>query len=206
LSAEVVRDQALLVSGLLSQKMYGAPVYPPSPVKKIRNSFAGDFIWHTSTGEDRYRRAIYTFLKRSQPHPLFETFDMSTRQVCSFRRLNTNTPLQSFMTLNDEAFLECAQQLAHRMSRHSTVLDEQLREGLETALRQPADPSQVETLKKLVAKVSEEYALDVSAARTITGIDDQEILEHVTDEKAIELASLTVAANVILNLDSFLTK
>jgi mono/diheme cytochrome c family protein len=206
LSAEVVRDQALLVSGLLSQKMYGAPVYPPSPVKKIRNSFAGDFIWHTSTGEDRYRRAIYTFLKRSQPHPLFETFDMSTRQVCSFRRLNTNTPLQSFMTLNDEAFLECAQQLAHRMSKHSTVLDEQLREGLETALRQPADPSQIGTLKKLVARVSQEYALDVSAARTITGIDDQEILEHVTEEKTVELASLTVAANVILNLDSFLTK
>jgi hypothetical protein len=205
LTAEVVRDQALMVSGLLSSKMYGPPVYPPSPIKSVRNAFAGDFVWNTSLGEDRYRRAIYTFLKRSQPHPLFETFDVSSRQVCSFRRLNTNTPLQSFMTLNDEAFLECAQHLARKMAQHATELRQQLGFGLESALRRPADESQIDTLASLVAQVTAEYSNDISAATKIAGVAPLPTPE-LSDEQIVKRAGLTIAANVILNLDSFLTR
>jgi hypothetical protein len=205
LSAEVVRDQALMVSGLLSSKLYGKPVYPPSPIKVIRNSFAGDFVWTTSAGEDRYRRAIYTFLKRSQPHPLFDTFDMSNRQVCSFRRINTNTPLQSFMTLNDEAFFECAQHLAKRMREHSSDLNQQLKWGLETALRYPPDDNQIGALRKLVETVTLNYAKDPDSARKLVGLSDEMTTATSADE-TIHLASLTIAANVILNMDAFLTK
>jgi hypothetical protein len=205
LSAEVVRDQALMVSGLLSNKMYGPPVYPPSPIKVIRNAFAGDFVWQTSDGEDRYRRAIYTYLKRSQPHPLFDTFDMATRQVCSFRRINTNTPLQSFMTLNDEAFVECALHLARRMLEQSNNLDEQLRWGLKTALRCPPDEVQVEVLHKLVQKVRAEYSRDIDSATQLVR-QLTEVERSMSVEETVELACLTVAANVILNLDAFLTK
>ena len=96
--------------------------------------------WTESTGEDRHRRALYTYLKRSSPHPLFETFDMATREVCNMRRIRTNTPLQSFMTLNDIAFIEAAQSLAKLMTAHSENLQEQIAHGLHRALLRPGTP------------------------------------------------------------------
>jgi hypothetical protein len=205
LSAEVLRDQALMVSGLLSDTRYGPPVYPPSPIKVIRNSFAGDFVWATSQGENRYRRAIYTFLKRSQPHPLFDTFDMATRQVCSFRRIPTNTPLQSFMTLNDEAFIECAQHLALKMRSHSDDLDKQLTWGLQTALRCPPEADQVAVLKQMVLKILDEYRENPDLAKDAIGHIRAQA-EVLSPLQIAELASLSMAANVILNMDAFLTK
>ncbi len=203
LSAEIQRDQALSVSGLLSQKMYGPPVYPPNPIKVVRNAFAGDFVWQTNTDEDRYRRAIYTFHKRSQPHPLFETFDVATRQVCSFRRINTNTPLQSLMTLNDEAFVECAQQLARQMKMQSGDLSQQLRWGLVKGLCQPASEPRVQILAELVTQTINVYRNDIPSARQMAGVADSD--NSISDDEIATLASLTVAANAILNLDVFLT-
>jgi hypothetical protein len=202
LRAEVVRDQALAVSGLLSRKMYGPPVFPPNPVKRTVNAFTGDKTWTVSPGEDRYRRAIYTYLKRSQPHPLFETFDMATREVCNMRRIRTNTPLQSFVTLNDVAFMECAQQLAQQMKRHSAEVEEQLEFGLTKALVRQAKAEQVQVLKQLYDETRLKYVDDLQAAKQVAGdTDDFTLPEDIAD-----VATLTVVANVILNLDSFLTR
>jgi hypothetical protein len=130
MTAEVIRDQSLAVSGLLSKKMYGEPVYPPNPIKRVVNAFTGGFTWPESKGEDRFRRTLYTYIKRSAPHPMMETFDMSTRDVCSMRRIRTNTPLQSFMTLNDIMYVEMARALADRMINETESTDPEARIAL----------------------------------------------------------------------------
>ncbi|MGI9517099.1 MAG: PSD1 and planctomycete cytochrome C domain-containing protein [Pirellulaceae bacterium] len=199
LPAETIRDQALAVSGLLSTEMYGEPVFPPNPIKRVVNAFKDASVWNSSTGPDRYRRAIYTFLKRSQPHPLFETFDMSTRDVCSLRRIGTNNPLQSFMTLNAEVFVEAARALAVRMAAADSP-HHQIAMGLELALVRPADLEQVHVLQTLYDRSLTEYREQPEDAVEL--VADPDIPLH----EAPQLAALTVVANVILNLDEFLTR
>ena len=196
LPAEVVRDNALAVSGLLSKKQHGPPVYPPNPIKRYVNAFTGGMTWTESQGEDRHRRALYTYLKRSSPHPLFETFDMATRDVCNMRRIRTNTPLQSFMTLNDIAFIEAAQALAQKMTAHSENPEEQIAHGLRLALLSSGTPEQIAILADLYQDNLATYQNDPEAAQKLSG----------SPENSAHLASLTVVANVIMNLDAFLTK
>lgn len=111
LDAEVVRDQALEAAGLLSTKMYGAPVMPWQPEGVWQVVYNGD-AWRTSKGEDRYRRALYTFMRRTSSYPAMMNFDAPTGETCTVRRIRTNTPLQALTTLNDPVFMEAAQKLA----------------------------------------------------------------------------------------------
>lgn len=201
LRAEVVRDQALAVSGLLSNRMFGPPVFPPNPVKRVVSAFTGGMTWQESTGSNRYRRAMYTFLKRTSPHPLFETFDMATREVCNLRRIRTNTPLQAFMTLNDPSFVEAAQGLAKMMRQHSEDIEARIRFGLKSALFRQPNLEQVATLSELYQSTLQHYATATEQARQLSGTD-----ANTTDAVASELAALTVVSNVILNLDEFLSR
>jgi Protein of unknown function (DUF1553)/Protein of unknown function (DUF1549)/Planctomycete cytochrome C len=114
LSGEQIRDQALAISGLLSSKMYGKPVMPYQPEGIWAVPWNGE-KWQISKGEDKYRRALYTFWKRSSPYPAMITFDAATRQVCSARRVRTNTPLQALVTLNDPVYVSCAKFFALRI-------------------------------------------------------------------------------------------
>ncbi|MCA9261522.1 MAG: DUF1553 domain-containing protein, partial [Planctomycetales bacterium] len=114
LTAEMVRDQALAVSGRLSRKRYGPPVMPPQPAGVWQSVYSGA-QWQTSEGEDRFRRAIYTYWKRTSGYPSMLTFDAPSRDICVARRMPTNTPLQALATLNDEAYVELAHGLAERM-------------------------------------------------------------------------------------------
>ncbi|MCU0341274.1 MAG: DUF1549 domain-containing protein [Spirosomaceae bacterium] len=116
LTGEQIRDQALGVSGLLSQKMYGKPVMPYQPENVWQVVYSG-IQWKKSEGEDAYRRAIYTYIRRSSPYPSMLTFDGSSREVCLARRIRTNTPLQALVTLNDSAFVEMSIHFAQRMQR-----------------------------------------------------------------------------------------
>ena len=209
LSAEVVRDQAIAVSGLLSKKAFGPPVYPPSPIKRFVNAFTGGMTWQESEGEDRYRRAIYTFLKRSSPHPLFETFDMASRDTCSFRRLRTNTPLQSFMTLNDVTFIEAARALAQNMRSYpSESVAEQIDYGLQAALYTKGTEQQRNVLVALYEQLVTAYSQDLSGAARLTGREgknwDPSKFSSTERSELASQAAMTVVANVILNLDSFL--
>ncbi len=111
LDAEVVRDQALAAAGMLSAKMYGPPVMPWQPEGVWQVVYNGD-AWRTSPGEDRYRRAIYTFMRRTSSYPAMMNFDAPTGETCTVRRIRTNTPLQALTTLNDPVFMEAAQRLA----------------------------------------------------------------------------------------------
>lgn len=111
LDAEAVRDQALAAAGLLSRKMYGPPVMPWQPEGIWQVVYNGE-SWKTPPGEDRYRRALYTFMRRTSGYPSMMNFDAPTGETCTIRRIRTNTPLQALTTLNDPAFLEAAQRLA----------------------------------------------------------------------------------------------
>ena len=113
LPAESLRDQALSIGGLLSSKMGGPSVYPLQPAGVWNVVYSGD-QWNTSKGEDRYRRGIYTLLRRSSPYPAFTAFDMTSRETICPRRSRTNTPLQALTMLNDPATLEPAVALAAR--------------------------------------------------------------------------------------------
>ena len=148
--AEMVRDNALAVSGLLSTKMHGRPVHPPIP-DGIWKPFQGGDKWVTPGPEsgDRYRRSIYTYTKRSIPYPMFAAFDAPSREFCTPRRLRSNTPIQALMTLNDTTFVECSRALADRMAQSGQDLEAQIRYGfLAVACRRPSE-TEVGSLMKL---------------------------------------------------------
>ena len=125
LTAEMVRDQALAVAGLLSPKLHGPPVFPPQP-QGVWSSVYSGAKWNKSTGEDRYRRALYTYSKRTSGYPAFLTFDAPNRDVCCARRIRINTPLQALITMNDPAHIETTKAFAKRMTTHSAELRAQL--------------------------------------------------------------------------------
>ena len=157
LTAEMVRDQALQASGLLNPAMGGPPVMPNQP-EGVWNTVANTpERWKNATGTDRYRRAIYTFIKRTAIYPSFVTFDAAERQLSSPRRIPTNTPLQALVTLNDPVFHQAAQALAARMQRQAPVmsgdrLDNQLNFGARLVLSRDLDATEMQVLRDLHGK------------------------------------------------------
>ena len=189
LSAEMVRDQALLVSGLLSLKSFGPPVYPPQPEGVWRSVYSGA-SWKTSEGEDRYRRALYTYSKRTSGYPAFLTFDAPTRDVCSARRISTNTPLQALVTLNDPAHIEFAQAFAKRMTGSTPA--ERIAAGYKMLKLEDAPAPVVDTLAKLQAEAMADYekAPEESAKLAPTPAE----------------AAMVLVANTLLNSDIALNR
>lgn len=201
LSAEVIRDQALAASGLLSTKKGGPSVHPPQPDLGLKAAFGGGLDWKTSSGEDRYRRAIYTTWRRSNPYPSMATFDAPNREVCTVRRPRTNTPLQALVTLNDPVYVEAAQALARRMVREggSNAADRAIR-GFRLVLARSPTGSEVDRLVKLFDDAVAEYREDGPAAKEMATVPLGDPPADVGADLP-ELAAWTVVANVILNLD-----
>ncbi|MFC4873707.1 DUF1553 domain-containing protein [Negadavirga shengliensis] len=199
LSAEQVRDQALAVSGLLSRKMYGKAVMPPQPENVWQTVYNGE-SWETSEGEDRYRRAIYTFLKRTSPYPSFITFDAGSREICTINRTITNTPLQSLVTMNDPVYQEAALHLARQMAKYNEKgTGKAIAYGYEKAVLSSINTEKLSRLEELYHFSKQDFEKDPEAM--------EKYLEMAgNDEKNLEMAALTVVATAILNLDEFLTK
>ncbi len=192
LKAEEVRDQALAVSGLLTKKMGGPAVKPPQPEGFGKHRYGGE--WINSEGEDRYRRGVYTYLKRTMTYPSFLIFDAGTREVCLVNRIQTNTPLQALITMNDPVYVEAAYYLA------KTYLDEENTENAIKYIYKKATYKQINevTLKTLVNLYN-------NAIKTYENNPDslKEFLDIGYTDK--HHASLTIVANAIMNLDEFLT-
>jgi hypothetical protein len=204
LEAEMVRDQALALSGLLTRQLGGPSVYPHQPPGLWRAAFNGERTWPTSSGPDRYRRGLYTFWRRTVPYPSLATFDAPSREVCTLRRPRTNTPLQALVTLNDPVYVEAAQALARRIVREGGGdAAARARYGLYLCLCRPPEAPQVAVLQELVSAARAELAADEAAAVQLA-TDPLGPLPEGSD--AIELAAWTVAANVLLNLDAVLNK
>ena len=204
LEAEMVRDQALALSGLLSRKMYGPSVFPPQPNGMWQAAFNGQRTWTTSQGDDKYRRGLYTFWRRTVPYPSMATFDAPSRETCAVRRIRTNTPLQAFVTLNDPVYVEAAQALARRIVREGgTTPADRIRFALELCLARPASESQIAALLKLY---NSEFAHYQTAPQAAVSLATEPLGPLPTDMKAEELAAWTVISNVLLNLDAVLCK
>ncbi len=203
-SAEIIRDQALWASGLLSTKMHGAPVRPPRPKLGLNAAFGGATDWEPSQGDDRYRRALYTTWRRTTPYPSLVTFDAPSRNVCTISRPRTNTPLQALVTMNDPAFVEAAQGLARRMAREGgPKLEDQLRLGFRLALTRPPRDTELKRLVELYQKVHAELGRDRKKAEELA---TQPLGKLPPGLDTIEAATLTVVANVMLNLDEIFMK
>jgi hypothetical protein len=198
LSAEQIRDEALAVSGLLSDKMYGEPVMPWQP-KGIWLSPWNYEDWKTSKGEDQHRRAIYTFWKRTAAYPSMLAFDGVAREACQARRIRTNTPLQALVTLNDSVYLETANFFAVKLLRENTDKNNDviLKTAYEKALGHEADEKTFTALKKLFDTALVSYKNNSAA---------KEKLLAGNSLKDPEAAALTVVVNAIFNLDEFVTK
>ena len=203
LEAEMVRDQALVLSGLQSVKMHGPSVYPPQPPNLWQAAFNGQRNWATSKSEDRYRRGFYTFLRRTVPYPSMATFDAPSREICTVRRIRTNTPLQSFVTLNDEAYVEFAQALAHRIfAEGGDSTADRLKFALRLTLAKPVEASRLAALTELFNGELAHYQEQPDAAKALYG----KTVPLPPGASLREMAALTVVANVLLNMDALLMK
>jgi len=186
LPAEAVRDQALAVSGLLSPKMYGPPVMPWQP-PGIWQTVYSDARWITSKGEDRYRRSLYTLWRRTSPYPSSIMFDAPTGEICTLRRVRTNTPLQALVTLNDPVLMEAAQNLALRtLSEAEPCVRERAEHMFRLVLVRPPEEAEMQRILKLQREAWQELKDDRERAlellhyhrvlykegRTVSVVDD----------------------------------
>jgi hypothetical protein len=204
LSAEMIRDQALAVSGLLSAKMHGPPVKPPQPTLGLNAAFGSAVDWQASTGDDKFRRALYTTWRRSNPYPSMATFDAPNREVCTLRRDRTNTPLQALVTLNDPVYLEAAQSLARRIAASSGASPaERIDFAYRTCLSRPPQDFEVRRLVKLYEQSIIDFFADEAAAKKMATEPIGAAPEH---SNLAELAAWTVVSNVLLNLDEMFMK
>jgi len=199
LSAEQVRDQALSISGLLSEKMFGPSVMPWEPAGIWLSPWNGQY-WITSKGEDQYRRAVYTYWKRTAPYPSMISFDGAAREVCTARRIRTNTPLQALVTLNDSFYIDAARHFAYRMleKEKGKNIEEVIQCGYQMALYKSITQPKLAALEKLYNKAYNEFSKDEEKTCEIIGDKN----EHNNPETA----AMVIVANAILNLDELITK
>jgi hypothetical protein len=194
LEAEQIRDSALKAAGLLSAKMYGPSVFPPQP-PGIDASYSGG-AWPTSTGEDRYRRGLYTFAKRTAPYAMFGTFDAPSGEACVARREVSNTALQALTMLNDAVLLEAAQALAKRVALHEGKTSDRVTYLFRLCLVRPPTADEVASVSKFFETRRERFARDPKTAAAVAGAGDN----------AAERAAWTATARALLNLDEFVTR
>jgi hypothetical protein len=193
----------LFVSGLLSSKMLGKSVNPPQPELGLKAAFGSATDWKTSAGDDKYRRGIYTAWRRSSPYPSMAQFDAPNREVCTVRRIRTNTPLQALVTLNDPVYVEAAQALARQMVAAGATPESRIRFAFRQCLvREPA-AREVARLTELAESAYERYASQPEQALQMATVPLGDLPE---DADVAEFAAWTVVGNVILNLDEMFMK
>jgi mono/diheme cytochrome c family protein len=198
LSAEQVRDQALCLSGLISPKMFGPSVMPYQPDGIWLSPYSGEY-WNKSQGEDQHRRALYTYWKRTAPYPSMMTFDAAAREVCTARRIRTNTPLQALVTLNDEAYLETARHFAYRMQKiGGAQVKDQISKGYEMAFYKQIPEAKLNVLFNLYNEALASFKMDKEKTCEMIG--------QMNEHNNPETAALVVVTNAMLNLDEMVTK
>jgi hypothetical protein len=191
MEAEMIRDNALAASGLLSRKVGGPSVFPYQPAGIWDVPYSSD-QWIESKGEDRYRRGLYTFVRRSAMYPSMLNFDATSREVCTVRRVRTNTPLQALTTLNDPAFFETAKALGQRLMADASTDADRVKLGIRLVTARTAKPAEVDRLLSWRQGEVAYFRNHKDEAEKLGG--------------DAEKASWTMLANVLLNLDEALTK
>ena len=197
LEAELLRDNALVISGLFAPTVGGPSVFPPGPKELGRiNTNKENIKWTTSSGEDRYRRGLYTFWRRTSPYATFSTFDAPSREFCTLKRPRSNTPMQALSALNDPAFWEAAQALGKIMATHpGPKIEDRLRVGLQRCVARTPSDQEIKDLTKAFEQERVVFTKNIDAAATICGGNGD-----------ATLAAYIMLANVLLNLDETITR
>jgi hypothetical protein len=207
MEAEMVRDVTLAAAGLLSEKIGGPSVFPVQPEGIWDNPYS-DEKWVTSQGEDRYRRGLYTFVRRTSPYPSFMTFDATSRESCTVRRVRTNTPLQALTLLNDEVSMEAARALVDRVERDIAPTVAGAPSNRERAAvafrlctsRRPTE-HEVDLVVQSFERQRRHYRGRPADAATVVAVAATE-----RDARLADRAAWTLVANSLLNLDETVTK
>jgi Protein of unknown function (DUF1553)/Protein of unknown function (DUF1549)/Planctomycete cytochrome C len=198
LNAEQIRDQTLQVSGLLNEKMYGPSVMPYQPNGIWLSPWNGE-DWKASKKGNEYRRSIYTYWKRTAPYPSMITFDGVAREVCTARRIRTNTPLQALVTLNDSSYLNAARNFAYTLQKETGGnIPMEISMGYEKMMYKPITPARLTALEKLYHESLNHFKNENEKTCEMIG----EMNEHNNPETA----ALVVVTNAMLNMDEWITK
>ncbi len=208
LSAEVIRDQALAASGLLVEKIGGPSVKPYHPPGLYEQVVAQrdnpKATYQQGRGDDLHRRSLYTYWKRSVPHPGMLLFDAPFRETCALRRSRSNTPLQALNLMNDPTYVEAARFLAQRMIKEGgTSIESRLTHGFHLLLGRKPSQQELQVLTAAVERSIKDFTKDAEAAKQLLTFG-----EAKTDDKlsAAELAAYTTVASTLINLDETITK
>lgn len=197
LEAELVRDVVLSTSGLLSDKIGGPSVFPPQPANISTEGAYGQLAWNASPGEDRYRRGLYTFAKRTAPYAMFTTFDAPSGEACLPRREVSNTPLQALTLLNDAVFMEAAQQLGREWATRSGSTPDNVAALFRRCLTRPPRSDELSALIAFHEQQTKKFAADEALAKQLAGNGDSPVVTR---------AVWTATARVLLNLDEMIGK
>ena len=206
LEAEVIRDSALAVSGLLVDRVGGPSVFPYHPTglwQEINNRPGYSRTYQQGTGDSLYRRSLYTFWKRTVPPPSMATFDAPEREYCVVRRSSTNTPLQAFVLLHDPQFVEAARHLAARMMRDASSVEARITSGFERVAARTPTEAEIGVLSEILDQRLSEYRADPDAAVKLLSVGDSAIDNEL---ETAELAAWTTVARILMNTSEFITK
>ncbi|MEC9096658.1 MAG: DUF1553 domain-containing protein, partial [Planctomycetota bacterium] len=202
LSAEEIRDNALAISGLLTDKVGGPSVRPYQP-----SDYYSDKIgqgWDQSRGEDLYRRGVYTYWRRTTVYPAFQIFDAPSREFCTVNRPRTNTPLQALVLMNDPTYVEAARVFAQRiLAEGGNSTESRFVFAFQTAVARRPDAQELEVLQRLYRQQHEIYKQDNDAAMKVVSVGESSIPEGLD---LTEHAVWTTLASIILNLDETVTR
>ncbi len=208
LPAEMVRDNALAVSGLLVEKAGGPSVFPYQPKGLWEETAYGDVYsaqtYSPSHGPDLYRRSMYTFWKRTSSPPSLITFDAPDREKCTARRTVTNTPLQALVLMNDPTYVEAARALAEKMIREGGADPAgRIRYAFHLATAREPDAKEVQVLRELERTELAGYRRNKDAAMKLVAVGESKVGAKLDPS---ELAAWTTVASTILNLDETITR
>jgi Protein of unknown function (DUF1553) len=201
LDAELVRDNALAIGGLLNSKIGGPSVKPYQPPGIWDGT---DHKYEQSKGADLYRRGMYVFWKRAAHYPSFQTFDAPSRETCTVQRPRTSTPLQSLVVMNDPVYVEAARAFATRiLQQRGLSLEEQLAFAFRVALARPPEKKELAVLERTYREQKANFAQDQKAAEELLAVGESPRPRNID---AVELAAMTGVANVLLNLNETITR
>ena len=206
LPAEIIRDNALKVSGLLNPKVGGESVQPyqPKGLWKEKNNFSTFLLeYEESEGEDLYRRGLYTFIRRTSPPPNMVTFDATSREICTVKRDITSTPLQALVLLNDPQFFEASRVFAERMIKSKDTLEEQISHGFRLATARHPKEEELNILVDLFNSQYQFFRQNRDKAYQVISVGQK---PRDTDIYSVKTAAMTMVANTLLNHNETYTK
>ncbi|MEP6754831.1 MAG: DUF1553 domain-containing protein, partial [Chthonomonadales bacterium] len=197
MDAEVLRDSMLEASGLLNHKVGGPSVFPSQPDGVWSIPYNGD-KWMESAGTDKFRRGIYTFLRRTSPYPEFLTFDSTSRESCTVRRIRTNTPLQALALLNDTVSMDASRAMGHKLSAMTSVpIEIRMQLAYRMVTSRPANTDEIRVLIRFYNNALKKFEANPASASSLMILSSGNLLEQ---------AAWTMVSNLLLNLDEAITK